>query len=210
MITGKKISAPQYRANRQTKGSWSPSSSRIKNLLAEEDVVESTVARKVASTQKTSSKAPLGFGNFVVKPRCYDYPRVGSVPATRYYSTIANMKVRERAKDGKVVLDVFYDLEDVYGQKFNIIQTYSADSQAFKRLVMALSAAGVPNGATVDAGIGTEEIIEVDYITPNSDMGSIVNRRPYTAPSADDEDEAENETEDSDDEFDDFLETEED
>ena len=208
MITSKKNSAPQYRANRQTKGSWSPGSSRNKNLLAEEDCVETTATHKVTSTQKTSSNAPLGFGNFIVKPTGYEYPRIGKVPAVRYHSTIADMKVRKRAKDNQLVLDVFYDLEDAYGRKFNIIQTYSAGSQAFQRLVTALSAAGVPDGATVDAGIGTEEILEIDYITPNSDMGSIVERKPYINSSATKVDE--NEAEDYDDEFDDFLETEED
>lgn len=205
MITGKKNSASQYRANRQTKGAWSPSSSRIKNLLAE-DGVESTVTRKVASTQKTSSNAPLGFGNFVVKASCYDYPRIGKVPAIRYHSTISDMKVRKRAKDGQMVLDVFYDLEDAYGRKFNIIQTYSAGSQAFQRLVTALSAAGVPEGATVDAGIGTEEIIEIDYITPDSDMGSIVERKPYINSSTA---KVEDEEECYDDELDDYFELEE-
>ena len=53
--------------------------------------------------------------------------------------------------------------------------------------------------------------IEIDYISKNSDLGSIVERTPCVAPhKPDNQDEDENEAEDDDDEFDDFLETEED
>ncbi|MBR5570266.1 MAG: hypothetical protein IKW10_05150 [Oscillospiraceae bacterium] len=76
-----------------------------------------------------------------------------------------------RAKNDKKILDVFYDLEDSYGRKFYIKQSYPEDSQPFQNLATALAAAGVPDGSTVDKAIGTVEILELDFITPNSDFG---------------------------------------
>lgn len=209
MITGKKNSALQYRANRQTKGSWSPrsGSTKMKDLLAE-DAVETTETAKVISKEQTSKDTQLDFSRFPLKTSRYEHPRIGRVPATYYHSKIVGMSIRE--KNDKVILDVKYDLVDCYGRVYYIVQSYPADSQPYRRFAEALEAAGVSCDANADAGIGVEEIIELDYVSKSSDLGSIVNRRPYTTPSADDENEDENEAEDYDDEFDDFLETEED
>jgi hypothetical protein len=168
--------------------------SKIKDLLSDEETIDTT---KSAQEQLNSSEK-LDFSKFIITANRYDYPRLGKVPAITYYSTIADMKIRE--KDGKTILDVYYDLQDSWGRTFYIIQSYPEGSQPFRRLGAALAAAGVPNGATADAGIGVVEIITLDYPSNSSELGSIVERKPYVPSSVDaEEDLAEG------DDFDDFL-----
>ena len=45
-----------------------------------------------------------------------------------------------------------------------------------------MAAAGVSSGETADAGIGTCEIINLDYVSKKTDFGSIIERKPYVAP----------------------------
>ena len=164
------------RRNHQTGGLSDRTSIRSRNLLADESVVASAPAE----VQKLRKDKSVSFSDFVIRSTPYDYPRIGKVPATRYRSTIADMQVR--VKNDKKILDVFYDLEDVYGQKYYIKQSYPEGSQPFQNLASALAAAGVPDGSTVDKAIGTVEILEVDYKTADSDFGYIGERRPYVAP----------------------------
>lgn len=173
------------------------SNSRMKELLAEEDLADVNADKKITNAQKKGKVNHLGFDTFVVKTNRYEYPRIGKVPATYYHSKIVDMNVRE--KNGKAILDVHYDLEDSYGRVYHIVQSYPAESQPYHRFADALVAAGVPENAKVNAGIGVEEIIEIDYISKSSDLGSIVNRKPYTPTEPADDDI------DLDDEDDDFL-----
>lgn len=165
------------------------SNSRIKDLLAEEAAVEAAESTEVTYKELTDKNAHLDFSRFPLKTSKYEHPRIGRVPATYYHSKIVDMSIRE--KNEKVILDVKYDLVDSYGRVYYIVQSYPAGSQHFHRFAEALTAAGVSKDANADAGIGVEEIIEIDYISKNSDLGSIVNRKPYTTPSANDEDEEE-------------------
>ena len=181
----------QNTSNRKTGGLLGRTSRRSRDLLADDPVV----ASDPVEVQKFSKNKSVSFSDFVIRSTPYDYPRIGKVPATRYRSTIADMQVR--VKNDKKILDVFYDLEDSYGRKFYIKQSYPEDSQPFQNLATALAAAGVPDGSTVDKAIGTVEILELDFITPNSDFGSIVARKPYVAPP---------DTQDEEDDADDYLE----
>lgn len=161
------------------------SGSKLKELLAED---EGTECSEAVGMKQPHTEEKASFASFVVKTCEYDYPRAGVIPATYYYSVIADMQVRE--KDGREILDVCYDIQDCYGREYHILQSYPADSRPFKQLAAALVAAGVPNGATVDAGIGVCEVINLDYVSKNSDFGSIIERRPYVAPAvSDDQDE---------------------
>ena len=160
--------------------------SRMKELLAEEDLADSNTDIEITNEQKKGDVNHLSFDNFIVKTNRYEYPRIGRVPATYYHSKIVDMSVRK--KNDKAILDIKYDLEDSYGRVYHIIQSYPAESQPYHRLADALAAAGVPEDAKVNAGIGVEEIIELDYLSKTHDLGSIVNRRPYTGPSVDDQD----------------------
>lgn len=170
------------------------SGSKLKELLAEDEATESSEA---VSMKHRGTDVKASFSNFVVKTCEYDYPRIGQVPADFYYSVIADMQVRE--KDGREILDVCYDIEDRYGREYHILQSYPAGSRPFKQLATALVAAGVPNGATVDAGIGVCEIINLDYVSKKSDFGSIIERRPYVAPSGYDDQEESDELVEEDD-----------
>ena len=176
------------RRNNPRTGSLRAPDSKLKDLLDVNDA--STEALQTLNKQSVG----LNFSRFVVRTNHYEYPRIGKVPATYYHSKIVAMSVRE--KNGKLILDVHYDLEDSYGRVYHIVQSYPADSQPYRRLADALAAAGVPEGATADAGVGTEEIVELDYVNKDSDLGSIVNRRPYTVPTSDDEDEDADQDED--------------
>jgi hypothetical protein len=160
----------------------------MKDLLAE-DVVEAAESAQVINEVQTNKNTRLDFSGFPLKASKYEYPRIGRVPATYYHSKIVDMSIRK--KNDKIILDVHYDLEDSYGRLYYIVQSYPADSQPYRRFAEALGAAGVSGDVYADAGIGVEEIIELDYISKSSDLGSIVNRRPYTKSSADDEDEDE-------------------
>ena len=143
-------------------------------MLCDEEAASTST--EIHKQPKISSKSQC-FDSFVVMTSKYDYPRLGKVPAIKYLSTIADMKVRK--KNDKKILDVFYDLQDNYGRLFYILQSYPEGSQPFKRLSTALAAAGVPKGATVDAGIGITELITIDYRSKDSEFGSIVAREPY-------------------------------
>lgn len=163
------------------------SDSRKKDLCAEEDVVEIAGSNEVFAKEQTDKNMHLDFSRFPLKTSRYEYPRLGRVPATYYRSKIVDMSIRE--KNDKVILDVKYDLVDSYGRVYYIVQSYPADSQPYHRFAEALAAAGISKNANADAGLGVEEIIEIDYISKNSDLGSIVNRRPYITSSANDKDE---------------------
>lgn len=169
--------------------------SKLNELLADEEVVKSSEA---GSMKQRGNDKKASFANFVINAFEYDYPRIGQVPATYYRSVIADMQVRD--KEGKEILDVCYDIEDQYGREYHILQSYPMDSRPFKQLAAALLAAGVPRGETANAGIGVCEIINLDYVSKNSDFGSIVERKPYVCTST-----AEDEDTDEDEEFSDFL-----
>ena len=161
-------------------GNGQLSGSKRKELLADEDA---PVAETAHNAQKATDSV---FSKFVVHANRYDYPRLGKVPAAVFYSKIADMRVRE--KNGEAILDVYYDIEDCYGQLFYIVQSYWADSQHYQRFAAALAAAGVPDDATADAGIGVTEMIRIDYVSKKTNVGSIVERKPYTVPPAADDD----------------------
>ena len=94
-----------------------------------------------------------------------------------------------------------YDIEDRYGRQYHILQSYPAGSRPFKQLAAALAAAGVPNGATADAGIGVCEVINLDYVSKKSDFGSIIERKPYVAsPDSEDQEEDDEQLEEDEDE----------
>lgn len=173
------------RRNDPRPGGLLASGSKRKELLSDEDPVENA---EPVIEQKRSGEI-LDFSEFTIAVSKYEYPRLGKIPAATFFSTIADMKVR--TKEGRQILDVFYDLEDRYGQEYHILQSYPAGSQPFRMLAAALAAAGIPKGATADAGIGVCEFVTIDYVSKNSELGSIVERQPYVAPPPADEDEDE-------------------
>ena len=192
-LTGK---GPLGRRNdRRIGGSPLGRTSQMKKLLSEEGddsapVVESNTDQIVGDNpvdlQALLSKLTIDFDE-------YAYPREEAVPADWYFSTIAAMSVR--IKEGKVILDVDYDLEDRFGSIRHIRQSYPVGSHPYKVLSKALVAAGLKKGQQITDAAGTTEMLRVDYVSKNSDLGSIVERKPYVIP-----------PEDEDREFDDFLE----
>ena len=180
------------KGHKQAGGLLGRTSRRSRDLLADEPAAASASAEE----QMPSKTKKSAFGNFVICPTLYDYPRIGQVPATYYRSVIADMNVRE--KDGKEILDVCYDIEDRYGREYHILQSYPAGSRPFRQLADALAAAGVASGETADAGIGVCEIINLDYVSKKSDFGSIVERKPYVAPPDTQDEEDDEGEEDSD------------
>lgn len=117
---------------------------------------------------------------FHVKSNRYEYPREKSVPADMYFSTIVRMEIRR--KDGKRILDVFYDFEDRKCDIHHVLQSYPEGSLPFQRLANALAAAGVDDDRPASDGVGVTEIVRLDYVSRNSGIGSIVERKPYVLP----------------------------
>ena len=115
--------------------------SQAQKLLAEEKEdtpkvkidSQQTVAAEPVDLQALLSQLTIDFDE-------YTYPREKTVPADCYFSTIVAMSAR--LKEGKVILDVDYDLEDRYGAIRHIRQSYPVGSQPYKALSKALVAAG--------------------------------------------------------------------
>ena len=180
-------------SGRKTGNSAWSRTSQVKNLLAEEkedtpdvkiDAQQSAMAKPV-DLQELLSKLTIDFDE-------YSYPREKTVPADCYFSTIVAMSVR--IKEDKVILDVDYDLEDRYGTIRHIRQSYPVGSQPYKALSKAMVAAGLTKDQKITDAIGTTEMLRIDYVSKNSDLGGIVERKPYVIP-----------PEDDDSEYDDFL-----
>ena len=180
---------PLGRTNSRKTGSsaWSRNS-QVKNLLAEEN--EDTRDAKI-DTQQILAAEPVDLQALLSKLTIdydeYAYPREKTVPADCYFSTIVAMSVR--IKEDKVILDVDYDLEDRYGAIRHIRQSYPVGSQPYKALSKALVAAGLRKDQKISDAIGTTEMLRVDYVSKNSDLGSIVERKPYVIPPEDDDSE---------------------
>lgn len=166
---------------------WSRNS-QVKNLLAEEkedtpdvkiDAQQIAMADSV-DLQELLSKLTIDFDE-------YAYPREKAVPEDCYFSTIAGMNAR--LKDGRVVLDVDYDIEDRYGAIRKIRQSYPVGSQPYQKFSEAMVAAGLNKGQHITDAVGTTEMIRIGYVSKNSDLGSIVERKPYVIPPEDDDSE---------------------
>ena len=183
---------PLGRTNGRKTGNapWSRNS-QVHKLLAEEE--DNTSEVKIDS-QQTAAADPVDLQSLLSKLTIdfdeYAYPREKTVPADCYFSTIMAMSVR--IKEDKVILDVDYDLEDRYGAIRHIRQSYPVGSQPYKMLSKALAAAGLEKGQQITDAVGTTEMLRVDYISKNSDLGSIVERKPYVIPPEDDDSEYDN------------------
>lgn len=166
---------------------WSRNS-QVKNLLAEEN--EDNLDAKIDS-QQTVVADPVDLqallSQLTIDFDEYTYPREKTVPADCYFSTIVAMSAR--LKEGKVILDVDYELEDRYGAIRHIRQSYPVGSQPYKVLSKALVAAGLTKDQKITDAVGTTEMIRIGYVSKNSDMGSIVERKPYVIPPEDDDSE---------------------
>lgn len=173
--------------------------SQAKKLLADEETVDPPIT--MANQQHTVSN-PVDSQDLLDKLLIdyddYDYPREEKVPAGWYFSTITEIKARE--KDDRVIVDIGYTLEDRYGAIRYIRQSYPVGSQPYNALSKALVAAGLKKRQKITAAGGTTEMVRVDYVSKRSDIGSIVERKPYELPPE--------EEPDADDEYDDFLSTE--
>ena len=113
-----------------------------------------------------------------------------------------------RRKNNCLVLDVGYYIENYKGA-YRILQSYYADSMRYKKLCAAVIAAGIDTASDIRAAIGMREKVCLAYVSNSSDVGSIIERTPWKDPvDTDAEQDEANQQEDQDDdsEFDDFLE----
>lgn len=125
---------------------------------------------------RTDDTAPR-LEDFIIVADRYDYPVEDRVPAGYYFSELK--KLAPRIKDGKELLDAFYEIRQPRGQSvFHIKQTYTKGSTFIQDFYNAMIAAGVKPGPNLKDAIGVEEFITLAYISTKSDFGSIVKRMP--------------------------------
>jgi hypothetical protein len=99
------------------------------------------------------------------------------VPAGHYFSVVK--KLVPRVKEGKVVLDAFYEIRQPRGSSvYHIKQSYPEGSSFLQDFYNAMIAAGVKPGPNLKDAIGVEEFIALAYVSTKSDFGSIVKRYP--------------------------------
>ena len=159
-----------------------------------------------------AGNATLRLEDFVIVADKYEYPVEDRVPAGQYFSELK--KLVPRIKDGKEMLDAFYEIRHPRGQSvYHIKQTYTKGSTFIQEFYNAMIAAGVKPGPNLKDAVGIEEFISLAYVSATSDFGSIVKRYPKAVALAyyghsDEEadvDEEDDEDDDEDDEFDTFL-----
>ena len=121
----------------------------------------------------------LTLESFIIEEEIFEYPMLDTVPAGIYSSEIKKME--PRMKGDKKILDVCYEIIDRTGEAYFIKQSYPAGSRPMHDFSRAMIAAGVKAGSTMKAAIGVREVIELDYVSRNSDFGSIIRRIPETA-----------------------------
>lgn len=123
------------------------------------------------------SNTTLSLENFVIVADKYEYPVEHRVPAGHYFSELK--KLVPRIKDGKEMLDAFYEIHQPRGQSvYHIKQTYTKGSTFIQDFFNAMIAAGVKPGPNLRDAIGVEEFISLAYVSTKSDIGSIVSRCP--------------------------------
>ena len=137
-----------------------------------------------------SVKAALSLDDIIIPKGGYRYPRDGEVPVGYYISTVDSIEVRE--KNGKTLLDVYYEIEGAdyqnKGEVFRIKQTYPLGSDHATDFFDAMVAAGVKPGPNLKDAIGVSECIRLGYPSTKSDLGSIVARQPYREDVAEEDD----------------------
>lgn len=140
-----------------------------------------------------SAKPALTLDDIVIPKGGYRYPREGEVPAGYYVSVIDSIEVRE--KNGKTLLDVCYEIEGCdyqnRGKVFRIKQTYPLGSDHATDFFDAIVAAGVKPGPNLKDAIGVTEWIRLGYLSNKSDLGSIVERKPYRDDDVEEDDDSE-------------------
>ena len=121
----------------------------------------------------------LALESFIIEEEIYEYPMVDTVPAGVYGSEIKRME--PRMKGDKRILDACYEITDRNGEVYFIKQSYPEGSRPMRDFSRAMIAAGVKAGSNMKAVIGVREVIELAYVSRNSDFGSIIRRIPETA-----------------------------
>lgn len=133
-------------------------------------------------TDTPTGGASLTLEDFIIEEEIFEYPMLDTVPAGVYASKIEKME--PRLKGDKRILDVCYKITDRNGKTYLIKQSYPDGSKHMHDFSRAMIAAGVKAGSTMKAAIGVREVIELDYVSRNSDFGSIIRRIPETATTA--------------------------
>jgi hypothetical protein len=181
-MTNYRTGAVSSRDNdRRTGGSPLRRASQAKKLLeVDEDILDApdSVVQEYPVSEFADCQQLLA--ELVIEASEYSYPKEKYVPADTYFSTIATMEVR--VKNDKIILDVGYDLEDRYGAIRHILQSYTKGSQHYKKFGAAMVAAGLKPGQPILKAIGVTEMVKIDYVAKRSDIGSIVERKPYVIP----------------------------
>ena len=130
-------------------------------------------------TSAPAGGASLALESFIIEEEIYEYPMVDTVPAGVYGSEIKRME--PRIKGDKRILDACYEITDRNGEVYFIKQSYPEGSRPMRDFSRAMIAAGVKAGSNMKAVIGVREVIELAYVSRNSDFGSIIRRIPETA-----------------------------
>lgn len=167
--------------DRRTGGSPLGRASQFKKLLADdEDIIGAPDSAVQQCPINDHEDCQQLLAELVIESSDYAYPKEKDVPAGVYFSTISHMEVR--VKNDKIILDVGYDLEDRYGLIRHILQSYTKGSQHYKKFGAAMVATGLKPGQPILDAMGVTELVRIDYVAKRSDIGSIVERKPYVIP----------------------------
>lgn len=150
-----------------------------------------------APTNKKS--ANTGFSISRRSGTSYALPRAKVVPPG-VYSSIVQKVSSSTTRAGDDAVDFCYDLTDTNGKVYHVLQRYPFESTACDDLSNRLIDAGLPEGSDFADAVGLKETVAVVY-RDGSTIGSIVATSEAPEVSSDEEPE---------DDFDTFLEDEED
>ena len=154
----------------------------VRSEKGSRDLLEEASA-DVTERLDPESEIQVSFSDFVIQDYLYNYPREREVPEGWYLSEISNIDVR--VKNAKKILDVSYNLENGYGQRFYILQSYPLNSAPLKRFYTAMVNFGLDSGTCIDRVVGVTEKIFLEYPPGGSKIGSITKRVPYDPPEED-------------------------
>lgn len=147
----------------------------VRSAKGGRDLLEEASA-DVAESLNPESEVEADLAHFVIQDYLFEYPRERDVPEGWYHSEIVDLAARK--KGGKEILDVSYILENSYGQKFYIMQSYPQGSAPLKKFYTSMINFGLEAGSTVKDVIGVTETIRLEYPSGSTKIGSIVKRYP--------------------------------
>ena len=178
-----------------------------------------TPKNRIPSSRKSTTRSHItvrGSGRGKAK---VPMAKANKIPPGSYRSRITSIKATKTSA-GDEAVETIYDLVAADGKQFQMREVIPVDAWAFELFCDALLTAGLQEGEDLTAAVGITEDVELVYPNPKG-LGHFKNRKPVTDADVVAEEKAavcseppevvlEEDEDDELDEFDDFLEDDED